>query len=100
MDAPDGSACIRQDRKSVSANLARIPLELYILERFVNFYLRPPATVEMASLPWSILAFSGDTGDTPGWMRLDVAFEKSLPHGGRFGIVGFLSLVCLSLSET
>jgi glutathione S-transferase len=28
-------------------------------------------SVEMASLPWSILAFSGDTGDTPGWKRLD-----------------------------
>jgi glutathione S-transferase len=24
-------------------------------------------SVEMASLPWSILAFSGDTGDTPAW---------------------------------
>jgi glutathione S-transferase len=28
-------------------------------------------SVEMASLPWSIFAFSGDTGDSPGWKRLD-----------------------------
>lgn len=30
-------------------------------------------SVEMASLPWSIFHFSGDTGDSPGWKRL-VAF--------------------------
>ena len=28
-------------------------------------------SVEMASLPWSIFQFSGLTGDTPGWKRLD-----------------------------
>jgi glutathione S-transferase len=28
-------------------------------------------SVEMASLPWSIFMFSGDTGDTPGWKRLN-----------------------------
>jgi glutathione S-transferase len=28
-------------------------------------------SVEMASLPWSILQFSGDTGDTPGRKRLN-----------------------------
>ena len=33
-------------------------------------------SVEMASLPWSILMFSGDTGDTPAWKRLD-----ELPRG-------------------
>jgi glutathione S-transferase len=33
-------------------------------------------SVEMASLPWSIFQFSGDTGDTPGWKRLD-AFLKA-----------------------
>jgi len=32
-------------------------------------------SVEMASLPWSILKFSGDTGDAPAWKRLD-AFLK------------------------
>lgn len=28
-------------------------------------------SVEMASLPWSIFQFSGLTGDTPGWKRLE-----------------------------
>jgi glutathione S-transferase len=36
-------------------------------------------SVEMASLPWSILAFSGDKGDTPGWKRLD-EFLKARLH--------------------
>jgi glutathione S-transferase len=37
-------------------------------------------SVEMASLPWSILAFSGDTGDTPGWKRLDAFLKARLQH--------------------
>ena len=37
-------------------------------------------SVEMASLPWSILAFSGDTGDTPGWKRLDEFLKARLRH--------------------
>ena len=28
-------------------------------------------SVEMASLPWSIFKFAGDTGDTPGWKSLN-----------------------------
>jgi glutathione S-transferase len=28
-------------------------------------------SVEMASLPWSIFKFSGDTGETPGWKSLN-----------------------------
>ncbi len=35
-------------------------------------------SVEMASLPWSILAFSGDPGDTPGWKRLDEFLKARL----------------------
>ena len=33
-------------------------------------------SVEVASLPWSIFASSGETGETPGWKRLD-GFLKS-----------------------
>jgi len=33
-----------------------------------------------ASLPWSILAFSGDTGDSPGWKRLDAFLTARLQH--------------------
>jgi glutathione S-transferase len=35
-------------------------------------------SVEMASLPWSILKFSGDAGDTPAWKRLDEFLELRL----------------------
>jgi glutathione S-transferase len=37
-------------------------------------------SVEMASLPWSILKFSGDTGDTPAWQRLDQFLKTRLQH--------------------
>jgi glutathione S-transferase len=37
-------------------------------------------SVEMASLPWSIFAFSGYTDDTPGWKRLDEFLEARLRH--------------------
>jgi len=37
-------------------------------------------SVEMASLPWSIFVFSGDTGDTPGWKRSDAFLEHRLQH--------------------
>jgi glutathione S-transferase len=37
-------------------------------------------SVEMASLPWSLSAFAGDTGDTPGWRRLDDFLKARLRH--------------------
>jgi len=37
-------------------------------------------SVEMASLPWVIFAFSGDTGDTPGRQRLDQFLKARLQH--------------------
>jgi glutathione S-transferase len=37
-------------------------------------------SVEMASLPWSILKFSGDAGDTPAGTRLDEFLKARLRH--------------------
>ncbi len=37
-------------------------------------------SVEMASLPWSIFKFSGDTGDTPAWKRVDEFLKARLKH--------------------
>jgi glutathione S-transferase len=37
-------------------------------------------SVEMASLPWSLLAFSGDNGDSPAWKRLDEFLKTRLKH--------------------
>ncbi len=37
-------------------------------------------SVEMASLPWSLFQFSGDTGDTPGWKFLERFVNARLAH--------------------
>jgi glutathione S-transferase len=37
-------------------------------------------SVEMASLPWSLFQFSGDTGDSPGWKRFDGFLKDRLGH--------------------
>lgn len=37
-------------------------------------------SVEMASLPWSILAFSGNSRDTPEWKRFDEFLKARLQH--------------------
>src|ERR1700743_757876 len=37
-------------------------------------------SVEMASLPWSLLAFSGETGDSPAWKRFDEFLKARLKH--------------------
>lgn len=37
-------------------------------------------SVEMASLPWSLLAFAGDTGDTAEWKRWDGFLKSRLQH--------------------
>ena len=43
-------------------------------------------SVEMASLPWSIFKFSGDTAETPGRKHLDAFLSARLPaHGVGLG---------------
>ena len=37
-------------------------------------------SVEMASVPWSIFKFSGETGDAPGWKRFDAFLKGRLAH--------------------
>ena len=37
-------------------------------------------SVEMASLPWALLQFSGDTGDTPAWTRFNDFLKARLKH--------------------
>jgi len=37
-------------------------------------------SVEMASLPWSLLQFSGDTGDTPAWKQFDDFLKLRLKY--------------------
>ena len=61
-------------------------------------------SVEMASLPWSILAFSGGTGDTPGWKRLDGFLKGRLQHlepvlAGREWLAGTFSVADILMAD-
>ncbi|MFL6862982.1 MAG: glutathione S-transferase family protein [Allosphingosinicella sp.] len=62
-------------------------------------------SVEMASLPWALFQFWGDTGDTPGWKRLD-AFLKAarLQHlepvlAGREWLAGSFSVADIVMAD-
>jgi len=61
-------------------------------------------SVEMASLPWSILAFSGDAGDTPAWRRLDEFLKARLQHlepvlAGREWLAGTFSAADILMAD-
>src|SRR4051794_12441910 len=62
-------------------------------------------SVEMASLPWSLLAFSGDTGETPAWRRLDDFLKKArLRHlepvlAGREWLAGTFSVAEIVMAD-
>lgn len=61
-------------------------------------------SVEMASLPWSLSAFSGDTGDTPGWKRLDEFLKARLRHlepvlAGREWLAGSFSVADMLMAD-
>ena len=61
-------------------------------------------SVEMASSPWSRLAFSGVTGDTPGWKRLDEFLEARLQHlepvlVGREWLAGTFSVADILMAD-
>jgi glutathione S-transferase len=61
-------------------------------------------SVEAASLPWSILIFSGDTGDTPGWKRLDAFLTARLRHmepvlAGREWLAGPFSVADILMAD-
>jgi len=48
--------------------------------RAVEWVFAALNSVEMASLPWSILKFTGDTGDTPASKHLDAFLKARLKH--------------------
>jgi glutathione S-transferase len=61
-------------------------------------------SVEMASLPWSILVFSGDNGDTPGWKRLNEFLKGRLQHlepvlAGREWLAGTFSVADILMAD-
>lgn len=61
-------------------------------------------SVEMASLPWSLLAFSGDNGDTPAWKRFDGFLKSRLGHleqvlAGREWLAGTFSVADIVMAD-
>jgi glutathione S-transferase len=61
-------------------------------------------SVEMASLPWCLLAFSGETGDTPAWQRLDAFLKARLRHmepvlAGREWLAGTFSVADILMAD-
>ncbi|WGR74462.1 MULTISPECIES: glutathione S-transferase family protein [unclassified Bradyrhizobium] len=61
-------------------------------------------SVEMASLPWSILKFTGNAGDTPAWKFLDDFLKLRLKHlepvlAGREWLAGSFSVADILMSD-
>jgi glutathione S-transferase len=61
-------------------------------------------SVEMASLPWSLLQFSGDTGETPAWQRFDAFLKARLQHlepvlAGREWLAGSFSVADMVMAD-
>jgi glutathione S-transferase len=61
-------------------------------------------SVEMASLPWSILVFTGETGDTPAWQRLNAFLNGRLQHmepilAGREWLAGSFSVADILMAD-
>jgi glutathione S-transferase len=61
-------------------------------------------SVEMATLPWSILASSDDTADTPGWKRLDGFLKARLQQlepnlSGREWLAGPFSVADILMAD-
>jgi glutathione S-transferase len=62
-------------------------------------------SVEMASLPWSLLAFSGHTGESPEWKLFDGFLKTSRLHhlepvvAGRQWLAGSFSIADILMAD-
>jgi glutathione S-transferase len=61
-------------------------------------------SVEMASLPWTIFQFSGQTGDTPAWALMDGFLKARLGHmeavlAGREWLAGSFSVADILMAD-
>lgn len=76
---------------------ALMPADPQGRSRAVEWVFAALNSVEMASLPWSILKFTGDTGDTPASKHLDAFLKARLKHlepvlAGREWLAGSFSV--------
>jgi glutathione S-transferase len=61
-------------------------------------------SVEMASVPWSIFTFLGDTSETPGWKRLEAFLKGRLQNlepilAGREWLAGTFSVADIAMAD-
>jgi glutathione S-transferase len=83
---------------------ALLPADPHRRSEAIEWLFAALNSVEMASLPWSIFVFSGYTGDTPGWKRLDEFLEARLKHlepvlAGREWLAGTFSIADILMSD-
>jgi len=84
---------------------ALLPVDLRARSAAVQWLFAALNSVEMASLPWALLAFSGETGDTPAWKFFDDFLEASrLQHlepvlAGRQWLAGTFSIADIVMAD-
>jgi len=84
---------------------ALLPVDLRARSAAVQWLFAALNSVEMASLPWALLAFSGETGDTPAWKFFDDFLKASrLQHlepvlAGRQWLAGTFSIADIVMAD-
>jgi len=83
---------------------ALLPADPHRRSEAIEWLFAALNSVEMASLPWSLFVFSGDTGDTPGFKRLDEFVELRLQRlepvlAGREWLAGTFSVADILMAD-
>ena len=83
---------------------ALLPVEPRSRSQALEWLFAALNSVEMASLPWALLMFSGDTGDTPAWKRFDGFLKARLQHlesvlAGRGWLAGPFSVADILMAD-
>jgi glutathione S-transferase len=83
---------------------ALMPADLRSRSEVTQWVFAALNSVEMASLPWAIMTFSGDSRDTPAWKRLDAFLKARLQHlepvlAGREWLAGSFSVADILMAD-